>query len=169
MTFIYQFQNRNLRFKHAFRKSFSATLSVDLQIMTLFSGRYKRLSGKHRQKIINSCFANNNFNNSVAFIKYKHNIVIPKEHGLVTNRQNHYSFTKHTQFPINLWPTSRTKHVTIIPILISNEFASVYISELENTINSLTSQAGCVEFLPISPAEVRSFTNWIRIEPGKMI
>ena len=132
-----------------------------------FLGRYKRLSGKHRKKIINSCFANNNFNYSVAFIKYKHNIVIPKEHGLVTNRQNHYSFTKHTQFPINLWPTSRTKHVTIIPILISNEFASVYISELENTINSLTSQAGCVEFLPISPAEVRSFTNWIRIEPGK--
>ena len=87
----------------------------------------------------------------------------------MTNRQNHYSFTKHTQFPINLWPTSRTKHVTIIPILISNEFASVYISELENTINSLTSQAGCVEFLPISHAEVRSFTNWIRIEPGKMI
>ena len=169
MTFIYQFQNRNLRFKHGFRKSFSVTLSVDLQIMTLFSGRYKRLSRKHRQKIINSCFANNNFNNSVAFIKYKHNIVIPKEHGLVTNRQNHYSFTKHTQFPINLWPTSRTKHVTIIPILISNEFASVYISELENTINSLTSQAGCVEFLPISPAEVRSFTNWICIEPGNMI
>ena len=121
---------------------------------------YGHLSRKHRQNY-------NNFFISVAFIKYKHNIVIPKEHGLVTNRQNHYSFTKHTQFPINLWPTSRTKHVTIIPILISNEFASVYISELENTINSLTSQAGCVEFLPISPAEVRSFINWIRIEPGK--
>jgi hypothetical protein len=127
------------------------------------SGRYEDASGILRELPIDFLWTQE----QIAFIKYKHNIVIPKEHGLVTNRQNHYSFTKHTQFPINLWPTSRTKHVTIIPILISNEFASVYISELENTINSLTSQAGCVEFLPISPAEVRSFTNWIRIEPGE--
>ena len=177
MTFIYRFQNRNrcfmssivLEIQHTTANlSGMATLKVHFDLLSFETVTCITIVYWETLSENNWCFSNNNYIISVAFIKYKHNIVIPKEHGLVTNRQNHYSFTKHTQFPINLWPTSRTKHVTIIPILISNEFASVYISELENTINSLTSQAGCVEFLPISPAEVRSFTNWIRIEPGKM-
>ena len=55
---------------------------------------------------------------------------------------------------------------SLLNFKISSDFPTNFIKQLERTINSLTAQSGCVEFLPIMRSETDRFQNYISIETG---
>ncbi|CBY14616.1 unnamed protein product [Oikopleura dioica] len=97
----------------------------------------------------------------VAYLKWKYNIVIPGRAKAMGS-----NFPGSHGFPVNLWPRSPSKPLTVVPVLISDSFERAVIEEVYDVLNRLTSQSDCVEFRWITHADLGDYANWISLKPG---
>jgi hypothetical protein len=103
----------------------------------------------------------------VAYLESRYNVVIPYRSMEVEKKGRSYPFNHHSTFPVNYWPRSGSKPITVVPVLVSNDFPQVYIKHVYEILNSLTTQAECVEFRWITFDEIVEHKNWILLAPGQ--
>lgn len=102
----------------------------------------------------------------VSFLKWRYNIVIPNRLHAVEKLSGGIHFSSTSQFPVNWWPRSLSKPITVIPVLVSVEFNTAFIEHVYNILNRLTTQAECVEFRWITMEEITDYENWVLLTPG---